>query len=228
MPEASDGSDKFDSYAKDYLDLHQKSITITGEAPQYFAEYKLACIKRLIGEARDLPVLDYGCGIGMVTAELTKSFDEVVGFDPSEASLQLAKDRVPKAHFINDPAEAKDAHFGLVVMSGVLHHVLPEERDDLLRTAHAKLRPIGQLVVFEHNPFNPLTRRAVAMCEFDDDAILLRPKELVGRMVGTGYADVRKEFIVFFPRALSFLRKMEPALAWLPLGGQYMTVGRSG
>lgn len=227
MPEPSDGQEKFDSYAKDYLDLHQKSITITGECPQYFAAYKLACIERLIGEAPGLPVLDYGCGIGMVTAELTKSFEEVVGFDPSEASLQLAKGRVPKARFIKDPAEAKDAHFGLVVMSGVLHHVPPQERDDLLRTAHAKLRPQGQLVVFEHNPFNPLTRRAVAMCEFDDDAILLKPKELLRRMVGAGFADVRREFIVFFPRALSFLRKMEPALGWLPLGGQFMAVGRT-
>ena len=79
--------------------------------------------------------------------------------------------------------------------------------------------------MFEHNPWNPVTRRAVADCPFDDDAILLWPRELRSLFREAGYEDVRQDFIVFFPRSLALLRPLEPKLRWLFLGGQTMTIG---
>ena len=84
------------------------------------------------------------------------------------------------------------------------------------------------MVVFEHNPLNPLTRRAVATCAFDDDAILLWPWEAKRLVASGGFSHTRLEYIVFFPRALAPLRPLEPKLAWLWLGAQVMVVGARG
>jgi len=217
---------KFDAYASDYVSLHERNIAITGEQPEYFAVYKLRCLERLVGADFDQPVLDYGCGVGMVTQQLCNRFSEVQGFDPSVQSIAAAGERAPRARLHTDLAQVPDRHFGLLVMSGVLHHVPPPEREIVLRNAIQKLRPQGgRLVVFEHNPLNPLTRRAVALCPFDDDAILLWPWEARSLLRRAGLRDLKLRFIVFLPRALAALRWLEPRLGAVPLGAQIMVVG---
>ncbi|HZL18604.1 MAG TPA: class I SAM-dependent methyltransferase [Polyangia bacterium] len=225
-PHAASDRAKFDAYADDYAAVHRQNIAITGEPPEYFAVYKRTCLERLVGEAFDLPVLEFGCGVGMVTEQLAKRFSQVEGYDPSEQSVGSARSRVPGARFHTSLADIPDGKFGLVVLSGVLHHVHPQERDGVLRQAVGKLRPgDGRLVVFEHNPLNPLTRRAVAGCAFDDDAILLWPWEVRRLLKDAGLRAVELRFIVFLPRALARLRFIEPYLGAVPIGAQVMLVG---
>jgi SAM-dependent methyltransferase len=220
-----DAPEKFDSYARDYLSLHKKNIAITGEEPVYFAKYKLACLERLLGPTFDAPVLDYGCGVGPLTEQLVTRFTQVHAFDPSRESIALASARAPRATFYASEPAIPDGHFGLAVLSCVLHHIPPAQRPAVLETARAKLRPDGRLVIFEHNPLNPLTRRAVAQCPFDDDAILLWPGEACRLLKSNGFRDVRRDFIVFLPRALARLRWLEPHLRAIPIGAQMMLVG---
>ena len=217
---------KFDQYADDYSTLHQQSIGASGESPEYFSAYKLHCLVRLLGPRFEDPILDYGCGIGTLTEHLAKRFRFVAGYDPSASSLSRATTRCPGASFHSDPSTLPDGHFGAAVLSGVLHHVPPRERIDVLRSVIEKLRPrTGRLVVFEHNPLNPLTRRAVDQCAFDDDAILLGPWEAVRLLRGAGLDDIERNFIVFFPKALAPLRPLEPFLRFLPIGAQMMLIG---
>jgi SAM-dependent methyltransferase len=218
---------KFDAYAPDYVEQHRRNIAMSGEPPEYFAIYKRRCIERLVGLGFDAPVLDYGCGVGMVTRELCGRFSEVHGFDPSLPSLDLARERCPSARFHATVEDVPDAHFGLCVISGVLHHTLASEREALVQSAIRKLRSDdSKLVVFEHNPFNPLTRWAVATCPFDDDAQLLGPWEARALLRRCGLAQVTLRFIVFLPGFLSALRWLEPHLGRVPLGAQVMLVGR--
>lgn len=212
---------KFDAYAQSYQDMHAASIAASGESTDYFAQYKLDCLKRIGAEG---PVLDYGCGIGNLTEKLVGWASEVHGYDPSRESLAVANKRAPSAILHEDPAALPDSHFETAVLAGVLHHVRPEERLELLRSVQTKLRPGGRLVVFEHNPLNPLTRKAVKDCPFDDDAILLSPWEAKGLLAEAGYSKVRLDYIVFFPKILAFLRPLEPRLRWLLLGAQTMLV----
>ncbi len=219
---------KFDAYAKDYETLHANSITASGEQPGYFSDYKADCLARLAGSNFDEPVLDYGCGVGALTQRLCTQYSHVYGFDPSTKSLEEARQRGDRATYCEDPSELPRAHFGIVVLANVLHHVPPANRAELMTRLRELLRPgTGRLVVFEHNPYNPLTRRAVAQCEFDDDAILLAPGELVDLLEQCGYEAVRRQFIVFFPRSLAVLRPLEPSLGWLPVGAQMMAIGTS-
>jgi 2-polyprenyl-3-methyl-5-hydroxy-6-metoxy-1,4-benzoquinol methylase len=217
----ADGGVKFDRYAREYDDLHRASIAASGESTRYFAEYKLACLERLGVGARDA-VLDYGCGIGNLLEVLEGQVQTLHGFDPSEESVATARQRAPSATLHTDVTKVPEQHFDVAVLSGVLHHIVPAERAAVMSRVASKLKPGGRVVVFEHNPFNPLTRRAVAACEFDDDAILLWPWSLKGLLRESGFQGVALEYIVFFPRPLAFLRPLEPRLSWLLLGAQQM------
>lgn len=216
---------KFDEYAQSYDRLHQASVTASGESTEYFAAYKLSCLDRL-GLDTSAPILDFGCGIGNLTEQLVGRFEAAYGFDPSKESLAVARSRAEGAVFYEEQAQIPDAFFETAVLSGVLHHVAPKERRALLREVVSKLRPGGRLVVFEHNPLNPLTRRAVAACPFDDDAILLSPWGARRLLRSAGLLDIQLDYIVFFPKPLARLRPLEPKLRWLMLGAQMMLVGR--
>jgi hypothetical protein len=102
------------------------------------------------------------------------------------------------------------------------------ERVDLLRRLRRKLRPSGRVVIFEHNPLNPLTQHAIKICPFDDDAILLWPWEVRRTLKSAGYLEPRLDYIVFFPRPLRLLRPLEPLLRACPLGAQVMAVAERG
>ncbi|HEY3237247.1 MAG TPA: methyltransferase domain-containing protein [Polyangiaceae bacterium] len=217
---------KFDQFADRYTALHQQSIAASGESTEYFAEYKIGCLERWLGAELDRPILDYGCGIGSLTKPLSERFRCVHGYDPSKSSLEHARLSAARASFFDHPSLLPDDYYGVVVMSGVLHHVPLEQRRDVLKLVISKLRPgDGRLVVFEHNPLNPLTRRAVAQCPFDDDAILLWPRAATKLLTAAGLQRVSRRFIVFFPRALAMLRRFEPRMVALPLGAQMMLVG---
>lgn len=215
--------EKFDQYAPTYRDAHQQSVRLSGEAPEYFAEHKLGCLARA-GVPSAASVLDYGCGTGSLTRLLCGRFAFVGAFDPSAESAKVAGEQAPSATVYADETAIPGARFDAAVLSGVLHHVPPAERPRVVQTVVSKLKPGGQLFVFEHNPFNPLTRRAVRLCPFDDDAILLSPRELRA-LLGASLGAVRQDFVLFFPRPLAPLRPLEPWLAWFPLGAQTMTVG---
>src|SRR5262249_33947942 len=79
----------------------------------------------------------------------------------------------------------------------------------------------GGLAICEHNPFNALTRRAVAGCEFDRDAELLRSHEARRLLREAGLSDPGRRYILFFTRTTGLLRGIERRLGWLPLGAQY-------
>lgn len=215
---------KFDAYADKYERLHADNVAITGEDGDYFAGYKVDCLVRA-GVKKSDRILDFGCGVGNVTCKLVEQFSDVHGFEPSPLSAEKAKQRASSATVHADWAGVPRGAFSAVVLSCVLHHVPVAERQKVMSDALEALTPGGRLFVFEHNPLNPLTRRAVATCAFDDDAILLWPWEQKKLLRDAGFADVKLDYIVFFPRPLAFLRPLEKRLGWLAAGAQTMTQG---
>ncbi len=216
---------EFDSYAGQYEELLAHSIKISGEKPEYFAAYKASYLARLVSpDVRR--VLDYGCGIGMLSTQLKLQFpkSQVDGFDPSPGSIARVNPAlVAQGSFESDP-NSLSSTYDLIVMANVLHHVKPVNRQNLVADVASRLAPDGRLVVFEHNPFNPLMQLAVAQCVFDEDAILLRRKESAHYFHCAGL-NTASDYIVFFPRWLRWLRRVEPHLYWCPLGAQYVVVG---
>ncbi len=214
---------KFDRAARNYEQLLNESIGASGESADYFRQHKVECLRT---HGAQTPLLDFGCGTGGVTRYLVEAFDEVHGVDASLESLSVARRRVDSATFYEHPERIPKGHFRSVLVSGVLHHVPPGQRRAVLRRIWRSLRPGGRIFVFEHNPLNPLTRRAVAQCEFDDDAVLLWPGELRRRLLSAGFETPRVHYVLFFPHSLASLRPLEPKLEWCPAGAQTLTVAR--
>ncbi len=216
---------EFDRYANSYDAMHAKSIAASGEGTEYFAIYKQKVLERLLGRGFDKAVLDFGCGIGNLTRLLVESFPTVHGYDPSSECVKLARERTPRAAFFEDTEDLPKDHYGAIVLANVLHHVPPPNRPGLVQTIVRALAPQGRLVVFEHNPINPVTRKAVAACPFDEGVELLFPWEVKRLLSGAGLRSIERDYIVFFPRFLAMARGLEPRLGWLPLGAQVCAWG---
>ena len=59
-------SAEFDKFADEYLAVHARNIAITGEQPEFFAEYKVRDVHEILAaEGRPVArILDFGAGIG--------------------------------------------------------------------------------------------------------------------------------------------------------------------
>ena len=219
----------FDRYATNYREVLNDSVSASGESGEYFANYKAQYIARLLGTGFEGRILDYGCGIGMVTAELTKLLPRghIEAFDQSASSIANVSPALrKKARFCSDLSEVGIAD--VIIIANVLHHVPVPDRKSLIKQLSERLSGAGCLVIFEHNPINPLTRAAVRDCPFDEDAVLLPSSEAISLCTGAGLHFVRRDYIVFFPRLLSWLRPIESVLRWLSIGAQYAVVAQNG
>jgi len=220
---------EFDRFADEYDQMHEKNIAITGEKPEFFHEYKIRVLRQM-AQARKLEpesILDFGSGIGNSTPYIRRHFPaaQLAGADVSQRSLDLAESRFPgmatglriEGHRI----PARDDAFGITFSACVFHHIPHEEHDHWLRELRRVTRPGGMLAIFEHNPLNPLTVRAVNTCPFDENARLVRANDLLRRYLDCGWKYPRVRYHLFFPHALSGLRVLEPYLSGIPFGGQY-------
>ena len=86
--------------------------------------------------------------------------------------------------------------------------------------------PDGALIIFEHNPINPVTRYIVATCPFDENAVLIRSGAFARAQKRAGFRRVDVNYVGFFPGSLRKLRPLEPLLRSVPLGAQYYTFAR--
>ena len=212
----------FDDYSGNYDELLKESTKLYAEDSEYFARYKV----ELVRDAVQSPVsriLEYGCGTGRNIAFLQQAFPgaEIVGSDVSAASLQVACKANPGARFEIEQVGLDLGDFDLIFVASVFHHIPPAERAGVMASLAARLREGGSIDIFEHNPFNPVTRRIVDQCPFDADAILLKPAELRGLYRDAGLSLTRQAYCLFIPPRLSWLLPLENYLRWLPLGGQY-------
>jgi len=87
------------------------------------------------------------------------------------------------------------------------------------------IRPGGRFYLFEHNPVNPVTRKMVRDCPFDDDAILLPRRESATLMRESGFSSVSVDYVMFFPHMLAKLRPFERFMTRIPIGAQYVACG---
>lgn len=218
---------QFDQFAGNYKSVLDQSIAASGEDSTYFAEYKAVYLARVLGAGFAGKVLDFGCGVGLLSGFLRKHLPaaRLDGFDVSRESIaRMDHQLVGPGVFTSEP-DRLGGDYDLIVMANVMHHVLPRQRMVTITELTNRLAPHGKLAIIEHNPANPLTRRTVDRCPFDKDAVLLPAAETQSLLEAAGLKGVRRDYIVFMPHMFSLLRPLEPWLAWLPWGAQYAVVG---
>ena len=223
----------FDRYADSYREAVEESIAFAGgDAARYVgakARMLVELAARTLGPPATLDALDVGCGPGETDAFLEGSFGSLSGVDLSGEMAERAASRNPWASYSSygpgEPLPYEGASFDVSFAICVLHHVPPDERAGFMAEMGRVTRPGGLLAVFEHNPLNPLTRKAVRDCPFDEDAVLVSRGEARRRVAEAGARELESPFIIFFPSEGELRSRVERRLGWLPLGAQYYVAG---
>ncbi|GLC27162.1 class I SAM-dependent methyltransferase [Roseisolibacter agri] len=226
----------FDDYAASYADVVNASITSSGETVDFFAQLKADLVAEYCRrELGGVParVLDFGCGTGLSTRTLTTALPgaQVTGVDVSGESIDRARelDASGRAAYVHSPGATlpfAPASFDVAFAACVFHHIDRSEHVACLREIRRMLSADGVLFIFEHNPRNPLTVRAVRACPFDEGVILLDPGYTRKALRSAGFETDAPYYYFFFPNALRTLRVAEPLLRRVPLGAQYFVAAR--
>jgi SAM-dependent methyltransferase len=224
---------EFDAVADQYDEQHAKNIAVSGEKPAYFAEHKIASLAQLVHElGHDTSdILDFGSGIGNSLPFLRAYFPgaRLSCADISARSIELSRKRFPGTESyvqIGTGIPLPSASQDLVFSACVFHHIPHEAHLHWLTELLRVTRPRGLLAIYEHNPLNPLTVRAVDTCPFDANAQLIRGDVMRYRITSSGWMGSRIDYQVFFPSFLRAFRPLEARLGWLPLGAQYRVTAR--
>jgi len=218
---------EFDQFADEYYAEHARNIAVSGEAPEFFHRYKVEDLRAYVPAlGPPATILDFGAGVGNSIAHFRRAFPtaRLICADVSQRSLDVAAQRHPEAEMVLIGSAglpiAPDS-VDLAFAACVFHHIDHADHAFWFQQMLSVVRPGGLLVVFEHNPFNPLTQWAVNTCAFDKNARLIAARALRARITDAGWRDARVRYRLFFPRILAGLRGLETHLAWLPLGAQY-------
>lgn len=226
---------EFDGYVDEYDAQHRQSIRLSGETPEYFADYKVRELARLArGWGLTAPrILDFGAGIGNSLAGFRSHFPGTpvsmadVSAESLRASERLHGGDEPRLLIANGAIPVPDRQFDITFTACVFHHIDHVEHDAWLRELRRVTRPGGHLVIFEHNPLNPLTLHAVRNCPFDENAHLIGARTMRRRLAAAGWEQPFCNFHIFFPGALAALRPAEALLRWCGIGAQYACIGRA-
>lgn len=225
---------EFDAYVDEYDAQHAASVKLSGEDPDFFAEYKAKEAARVMADAGLSPrrMMDFGAGRGNCVAHLQREFPDaaLTALDVSSRSLTHCQARAIRpletVCYDGQTLPFGEGSFDMVFTACVFHHIPEEDHIRLLREIRRTLSPQGRFILFEHNPWNPATRHAVATCPFDANAVLISAPEMRRRFRAAGFTDVAVRWTLFFPAFLAPLRPLERWLGWLPLGAQYCLVAR--
>ena len=232
---------EFDEYAKSSYSAGMEDgfKRLMGESARVFLEHKSAWLidyfKKKGERTESKALLDFGCGTGSFLQVLQEQgfAGKMEGCDVSSAMLEQSAGlsfvgERPLFHQLSlgGGLPFPDGSFDFVTILCVYHHVEPPERLALTREIFRVLKPGGKVFVFEHNPWNPATLWIVSRCPIDVNAKLATSRAIVSLLAQAQFKAMKTEFILFFPPRFSSLWPSEKYLSWLPLGGQYVSLGQ--
>jgi SAM-dependent methyltransferase len=241
-PTGDTHSAEFDAFAADYSGGMDNSVkALLGTSSENFLAVKLRWLLRKFPALRNVDghfsLLDYGCGRGDLLRLMAKYGlkPHMLGSDVSAGMLEEGIKIWPAAIAplpVFMPQNNTDVPCGsgsidLLIISSVLHHVAISERPLVYREINRLLKPGGHVVIFEHNPRNPVTRYVVSHTPIDQNAVLLDAREAAEGLRSAGLAEIGTSYIMFAPPRLRRIgAALDQLLGWLPMGAQYVATAR--
>jgi SAM-dependent methyltransferase len=227
------GHTDYGRYRDRYRDELDRAVSFSGASHDFFTRAKAEELVRLarmhLGDPARLEALDVGCGIGLTDRHLAGRFRSLTGTDVSPGVLETAARENPGVRYkLSERGRLtfEDDAFHLAFAVCVVQVVAPKERPQFVAELARVTRPGGLIVVFEHNPFNPLTRLVVRRCEFGEDARMLGMAEAERLLRESAVTPVDRGFLLLFPSRRKRVLAVERALRRLPLGAQYYVAAR--
>jgi SAM-dependent methyltransferase len=222
----------FDNIANSYDKELRESLGLYGNRDiSIFADYKIEIVESEISKM-PVNILEFDCGTGRNSFFLKKRFPEsnIFGCDISEKSIEIASKRNHAIQFklILNPidliSEYKDT-FDCIFISNVFHHIPINEHQTWLDALYKITSKHGRIFIFEHNPYNPITKHIFYTSEIDKGAIMLTPSYCYRLCYNSNYANIYCKYTLFFLRRNAFFKFIERILYWLPFGAQYYIRG---
>lgn len=219
--------------AESYEHQVEDAIRFARRDHEFFVAAKarvlLDLVDRRLRDRGPIRALDVGCGDGRLDSML-EPLEELHGVDVSPEMVAAAAGTVPRGRFrVADGTRLPfaDGAYDLTFTVCALHHVSPAERFAYMSELARVTRKGGLVLVFEHNPLNPLTRLVVRRCSFDEGVVLLGPRSLRRLAQATSLAVEETRYILFFPWSRGPFPRLERWLAPVPAGAQYVMAARA-
>ncbi len=221
----------FDDYAENYDDLLRDPLRDRfAGGSDFFIQQKCRIVSHRLEKKgtgrRPMRVLDAGCGQGRAF-RFFGSDTKVFGSDISHSMLRTAVHRGPVA--VQEPFDLPfaDGTFDAAFAFCIYHHIADDHHVRHLRELSRVVVPGGQVLVFEHNPYNPVTAKIFSRTPVDRGCHMIKAAALKAKFHDAGLVDLEHGYLLFVPEALfPSVGFLESALSWLPLGGQYFVGGR--
>lgn len=227
---------EFDKFSSNYnagFDNSLKSIAASNQEDYW--NIKIDVLLRYLPQdrAESLEVLDYGCGSADFLRLLAARCPDwsLSGCDVSEGMLQEAKTRLAGCNHTlklwHNPPDIPlpENRYDLITAVCVFHHIPTDQWLYSAEKIYKSLKPGGIFVVFEHNPWNPLTRHIVKNTEIDENAVLLSAIQSADLLKIAGFVDLKVRHFLFFPPKYKCFSALEKYLSSVPIGGQYSLWG---
>jgi SAM-dependent methyltransferase len=219
----------FDRFAETYEREVEAATRFAGLPTEFFLEVKVAhllgTLRQKFGDLSRLRVLDVGCGVGLTDQLLKAHLPHLVGVDLSGKSLEVARVRNPQIayhHLADNNLPFANGSFDVVFAICVWHHVPPNQWTAFISELSRVIVPNGLLLIYEHNPWNPLTRLVVSRCSFDEDAVLVSAYQAARKVREAGFGKINTDYLLFLPFKSGIIQRLEAAIfRKIPLGGQY-------
>lgn len=159
---------------------------------EHYLRKRVAFIRQHAGAG---PLLDVGCGTGLLLEQLVNLGYAATGLDPSRGMLEQLRRRRPDISTVAGSGAAlpfADGAFGLVYCVAVLHHVAePDAVRATLREMSRVTRPGGHVLIWDHNPHNPYWPLLMRRVPQDSGAERLIPQaEIVAGLRAGGATPV--------------------------------------
>ncbi|MDR0851654.1 MAG: class I SAM-dependent methyltransferase [Clostridiales Family XIII bacterium] len=223
----------FDDMADEYDAQLKEALGVFGGGNlDKFAKYKIDLLTKILPDFRG-SLLEFGCGTGRNIPFIHAAYPEaqIFGCDISELSIEVAKKTLSVGEFtkVSTPEELERTYpdgIDCIFVSVVMHHIPPAEHAEYLAALSKILKPEGLLIIFEHNPANPVTSHIFKTNDIDKGAAMLKASYLTKQLRESGFRDVSKSYILFFLWRNKFFDFIEKGLRWLPLGAQYYTTAK--
>lgn len=223
----------YDRYRERYRRELDRAVSFSGATHEFFTRAKAEELMRVaqghLGDPAQLDALDVGCGIGLTDRHLAGRFRSLTGTDVAPGVLETAATRNPGVRY--ELAERgrlpfDDDAFDLVFAVCVVQVVPRQERPQFVAELSRVARPGGLVVIFEHNPYNLLTRLVVRRCEFGEDARMLTQTEASRLLEKNSLQPIDRGFILLMPSRRNRVLALERLLRRMPLGAQYYVAAR--
>jgi SAM-dependent methyltransferase len=206
---------------------------------RYFARERLRWLRRCLDELGERPasLLDFGCRDGATSADFFAhlAISSLVGVDVSATASP-----VRQSSSIDDPSTfvhvadyRATGSMDLAVTHDVIPRMPPRDRAAAAVLVFRSLKSGGLFAFWDRNPWNPSVRLALygrsnggSNDRSNGAGSPLTPADARRLLRGVGFDIVHTTSTSYFPRTLTLFRPLEPVLAPLPLGKQYMVLAR--